>query len=213
MPRERRKFNRISGTRDPSLIVIATEGHNTERQYFEGVKRHCGENSSRLKFKVLKNRPPEHSAPNHVLQELDDYKKQYGLGSQDDLCMVIDRDRWSAMLPSIAAKCADKQYMLLLSNPCFELWLLLHFSDVNALSEHDKSRLHRNQNDYLKKTVRRAIGSYNPSDLNIDDFWPKTSDAIAHAIRLDINPHERWPNELGTRVYLLMQKVLASFAV
>ncbi len=33
MPRERREFDRRSGVKDPSLIVIACEGEKTEQQY------------------------------------------------------------------------------------------------------------------------------------------------------------------------------------
>ncbi len=48
MVRERRDFNRLSGIRDPSLIVIATEGEQTEQQLFCRTKGKCVNNSSRV---------------------------------------------------------------------------------------------------------------------------------------------------------------------
>jgi hypothetical protein len=53
MPRERRDFNRISGIRNPSLIVIASEGAATEQQYFKGLKEKCDHSSSNIHIKVL----------------------------------------------------------------------------------------------------------------------------------------------------------------
>lgn len=41
MGRERSHFSRISGVKDPSLIVIATEGQKDEQQYFEAVRTKC----------------------------------------------------------------------------------------------------------------------------------------------------------------------------
>ena len=41
MPGESRPFTRITGVRDPSLIVIACEGAATEPAYFRGVADRC----------------------------------------------------------------------------------------------------------------------------------------------------------------------------
>lgn len=59
MPRERREFDRRSGVKDPSLIVIACEGEKTEQDYFNSISELCDELGSRLQLKVL---PPREEA-------------------------------------------------------------------------------------------------------------------------------------------------------
>jgi len=211
MARERRDFNRITGIRDPSLIVIATEGEKTEQQYFEGLKQKCADNSSKIKLEILEPRIQGNSSPKYVLEQLNEYKKAYGLNVNDELCMLIDRDKQSwteAELSTVAKQCAQKQYLLALSNPAFELWLLLHLKDLDTYSVEDKVKLLENKNKHLKKELRNLLGEFNPSNLKFDDFWNDTHLAIQRAERLDTVPQDRWPNELGSRVYLLIKKVI-----
>lgn len=215
MPRERRSFNRISGVKDPSLIVIAMEGAATEQDYFAGVELTCEQNSSRLKVIRLPRRDNAVSAAKYVLAQMDGYKKEFGIGKEDELCLVIDRDAQSLTegnLADIARKCAAKQYLLALSNPCFEIWLILHHLDVEAADDAVKQKLFENKRQFTKEKLRELVGSYNPSNLNFEDFWPHTQIAIARARQLDTAPAERWPNTLGTRIYLILEKVISSLS-
>ena len=211
MPREKRDYVRISGIRNPSLIVIATEGEKTEQQYFEGVQGKCKEVASKIKLKILDPREGGNSAPKHVLDQLNQYKKEFGLNVHDELCMVIDRDKqaWTvAELSKVAKQCAQKQYLLALSNPCFEIWLILHLKDLDTYSDDEKEKLFENKNQYLKNELRDLLAGFNSSKLKFDDFWPHISIAIQRAEVLDTVPQDRWPNGLGSRVYLLMKKIM-----
>lgn len=211
MPREKRDYVRISGIRDPSLIVIATEGEKTEQQYFAGVQSKCKEAASKIKLKILEPRDNGKSAPKYVLEQLSQYKKEYGLNSHDELCMVIDRDKqaWTAAELSIVAKqCAQKQYLLALSNPAFEFWLILHLKNLDNYSDIEKVKLLENKDQYLKNELKTLLGGFNPSKLNFDDFWQHINLAIQRAEILDTEQQDRWPNELGSRVYLLMKKIM-----
>ncbi|AMO56184.1 hypothetical protein GZ77_05065 [Endozoicomonas montiporae] len=211
MPRERRSFKRITGVRDPSLIVIACEGAATEPVYFEGVESQCKAIGSRLKLKILPPRKGNLSAPKHVLEQMDSYKKEFGLNTGDELCLVIDRDpqSWTEQaISDIARDCDSKQYLLALSNPAFDLWLLLHHVDVDDHPAEERATLFQNRNSALKNKLREKITGYRSSSPDIDDFWPYTELAIARAQALDTVPGTRWPNTLGTRVYLILQKIL-----
>ncbi len=210
MARERRDFNRISGIRDPSLIVIATEGEKTEQQYFAGLKQTCT-NSSKIQLEILPPRLAGNSSPKHVLDQLSQYKNEYGLNKYDELCMVIDRDKQSwteAELSTVAQKCAQKQFLLALSNPAFEFWLLLHIKDIDTYTDEEKIQLLENKNQYLKKEIKALLAGFNPSNLKFDQFWQHIPLAIQRAEALDTLPQDRWPNELGSRVYLLMKKIM-----
>lgn len=185
----------------------------TEQHYFKGVKNKCELSSSRMHIKVLDARPNGLSSPKDVLNQLNSYKKYFGLKHTDELCMVIDRDKQSwdnAQLSFVAAECSRKQFLLALSNPCFEIWLLLHLVEVGDYSSQEKEQLLNNKDSYLKKEIRRLLGSFNPSKPDIDDFWGSTESAIQRAEALDIEPQSRWPNYIGSRVYILLKKIIAS---
>lgn len=221
MGRERKGFDRISGVKDPSLIVVATEGRDDEQKYFNAVRLKCHAIGSRLQLEVIPtnehDRDPSHSSPKYVLDQLSSYKKKYGLNTHDELCMAIDRDKQSwteAELSWVAAECSRKQFLLALSNPCFEIWLLLHLVDIDDYSEEQKANLLDNFRDgrypYIKRELARVLSKAVSADLDIDDYWDNTSLAISRAATLDIAPAERWPNNLGSRVYLLMDKIMTS---
>lgn len=213
MPRESRSFTRITGVRDPSLIVIACEGAATEPAYFRGVADRCRILGSRLKLRVLPTRQGNLSAPKYVLQQMDSYKKEYGIDARDELCLVIDRDPQSweeEAIAEVAQSCAQKQYLLALSNPAFELWLLLHHEDISSLPQAHRGRLYANRNGALKREIKAHVEGYQSSAPDIDDFWHQTEQAISRAKSLDTDPASRWPNALGTRVYLILEKILAA---
>lgn len=205
MPRESRSFDRISGVRDPSLFVIATEGEKTEFLYFSHLAEQLS--SSNISIKVLE-RTTSNSAPNHVLEQLNEYKKSKGIKVDDEICMVIDRDRWpDAMLARIAQECDQKGYVFALSNPCFEFWLLLHHIDIETYTAQQKEKIFENKDSFLKTHLRKILGSYNPSNINMDNFYPNITIASERAETLDANKTERWPTTIGTRVYRIISKL------
>ncbi len=147
---------------------------------------------------------------------MDNYRKEFGINSYDELCLVIDRDKqsWSeGHISDIARHCSAKKYLLAVSNPSFELWLLLHHLDISSATERDKELVLENKRGYMKRKIREVIGSYNPARIDIHDFWEITNIAIERARNLDTNPEERWPNSIGSRIYILLNKILDSIKV
>ncbi len=209
-------YSRNEGVLDSRLIVIAAEGERTEKIYFEALRAFA--RNSRVHIKILE-RDDEHkhnSAPEYVLEQLTEYKNENALEPDDELWLVIDRDDWKqAALRVVAQKCTQDEAMhLALSNPCFELWLMLHLTDVASLSEEEKKRILENKHDgsndpYLKREMRRLMkGSYNEAKYNAFILVPHVHEAISRAEQLDEHKKARWPQELGTRVYLLAQSIL-----
>ena len=156
------------------------------------------------------------SSPEHVLKQLNDYKEQYALEADDELWLVIDKDRWTeAMLSRVATECAQDDYMhMALSNPCIELWLLLHLIDAASLSpaEHqqwlENRRKSKSADPYLKMRLRQEMGSYHEAAYDAQMLIAHVEKAIKRAKALDKNPSDRWPQSLGTRVYLLAESVM-----
>ena len=202
--------------RDARLIVIASEGKDTELIYFKALAKEY--TNRRVHVHILERSEAEqnNSSPDHVLKQLNDYKSQYELEADDELWLVVDKDRWTeAMLSRVATECSQEVAMhMALSNPCFELWLLLHIEDSALLTPEEQKqwienrRKSKNGDPYLKVRLRQKMGSYHESSYDALALIAHVEDAIERARALDKNPNDRWPQTLGTRVYLLAESVM-----
>lgn len=202
--------------RDARLIVIASEGKDTERIYFTALAKEY--TNPRVHVHILERSENEqnNSSPEHVLKQLNDYKSKYELEADDELWLVVDKDQWKdKMLSRVATECALEVSMhMALSNPCFELWLLLHLEDAASLTpeEHmlwmENRRKSKNADPYLKVRLRQKMGTYHESSYDAMTLIAHIEDAIERARALDKTPTDRWPQTLGTRVYLLAESVM-----
>ena len=202
--------------RDARLIVIASEGKDTERIYFKALAKEY--TNPRVHIHILERSEAEqnNSSPEYVLKQLNNYKEQYALESDDELWIVVDKDRWTeAMLSRVATECAQDDYMhMALSNPCIELWLLLHLVDATLLTPEEQQqwlenrRKSKSADPYLKVRLRQEMGSYHEAAYDAQMLIAHVEAAIERAKALDKNPADRWPQTLGTRVYLLAESVM-----
>ncbi len=189
-------LDREHDRRDAKLFIIATEGNKTEKQYFEMF------HSTRIKVKVLPTADDNKSAPEYVLARLDAFKEQYDLNEEDMLWLVLDVDRWGEeKLSQICRQARQKNYNLAISNPCFEVWLYLHFDDLNP---QDRTC------DDFKAGLRTLLGSYNSSNLDLSKYKPHIADAANRAKSLHPVSSDYWPQTLGTHVYKLVEILLES---
>ena len=210
--RVRKSFERPEGKKTARLIVIASEGKETEKIYFNAVKNSkCAGN---VHIEVLERESTD-SSPDKVYAQLKKFQETYQLDDDDELWMVIDKDRWKTQtLAEIARLCNQNRFLhFSMSNPCFELWLLLHFEDVSLMSEdemlalRENKRVSRRGDTWLKSRVRRAIGSYQESSYDASRLMPHVSIARNRAETLDINKTERWPSAIGTHVYRIIDSI------
>jgi hypothetical protein len=187
--------------RDARLVVIATEGSKTEKQYFEGKF-----GSSKLKIEVLPTGSDGLSAPKHVLDRLSEFTDRYDLSDEDEQWLMVDVDRIRPeFLSQICQEALQKNFRLAISNPCFELWLLLHFRDPDV----------RDANCVMiEERLKEELGEYNKSRINLSVF---TINGVAAAINrskhLSPNEGERWPEFPGTRVHRVAERILDHFHV
>lgn len=119
------------------------------------------------------------------------------------------------MLSGVARKCSqNKRFFFCVSNPCFELWLILHLEDVAQYAEEDREKLSenkkikRNGDTWTKQRLRELMGSYRESQYDAKKLLPEIEKAIERARNLDIDPNNRWPQSVGTRVYRLVNSIL-----
>lgn len=192
--RKPRPLNRkISHLRDTKLIVIATEGHKTEKQYFKIFE------NIRVQVVVIPSND-NRSAPEYILDRLNNYSEAYQIGKNDEFWLMVDTDRWGdKKLSEMSQEAFKKNYFLAISNPCFEVWLYLHLGSISTNFTECKE---------LKKMLRQKIGSYNPSNLNLDIYKPNILIAIRRAKDISPDDGSRWPASIGTHVYKIVEKII-----
>lgn len=210
--RQRKSFDRPEGKKSARLVIIASEGRYTESIYFEAVKSElCATN---VHMEVLR-RETDNSSPEYVHAQLREFMKEYEIDDDDELWMVIDRDKWQeGTLSQLAQLCGQNRHLhFCMSNPCFELWLLLHLEDIESYDETLMAELKENKkrakysDTWLKRRVRMHLGSYSESEYDAYHFMPHVDVACDRAKRMDINPADRWPQSVGTRVYRLIESI------
>ena len=209
----KRRFSsrtRRTKVRDARLIIIATEGEHTEKQYFQALADEY--RNSKIHVEILATTDTK-SAPNHVIERLNKFKQQYSLEANDELWLVIDVDKWEVrLLSEIAKTCIANQYLLAVSNPCFELWLLLHIAKWDEYSAEQVQALFENSKDgnrtVLEKELMQRVGEHKKSNLKSELYIPHVELAIEQAKVLDTNPNDRWTQSIGTRVYIIAQSII-----
>jgi hypothetical protein len=184
--------------RDANLIVIASEDRYAVKQYFEFF------HSTRVQFRVLETEEGK-SSPQHVMERLDAYIEEYDIGEGDQLWLVSDTDHWIEPghvqnLVEVVRLWRQKQIGVALSNPCFDLRLLLHFAEFP-----NQASL---KCDEIGERIRAAVGQYNKSRVyNL----PIDNERVANAIqRSQANQPSSGeiPNQTGTSVHMIVQDLV-----
>jgi hypothetical protein len=202
--------------KDVYIISIAGEG-KTEEQYFDGIKTMSTGNTIWIDRLEKADETDTKSHPNYVIKLLDERRKyweEHGARS-DELWMVIDRDVQNVtleQLKNIITQCKDKDYKLAISNPTFELWLLLHITDIanydyQTLLSNPKPSA-KSKKRYLDKLLTELTDGYKKNKLNFTKFEPGINDAISRARELPLN-NNTLLNKLGTNVFLLVEKIIS----
>jgi hypothetical protein len=185
-------------TRDATLVVIASEDRFAVKQYFDLF------HSTRIQFHVLETEDGK-SSPEHVMARLEKYLDEYSVGAGDQFWLVLDTDHWieGSHLPNlveVVKRCRQKGISVALSNPCFELWLLLHFADFPA-----ESRLTCVQ---IGELIRAKTVTYNKTKVfNLPITQSRVSEAIGRA-RERFNPQDMIPTEPQTGVHLIIDDLM-----
>lgn len=114
--------------------LVVSEGKETEPRYFEGVRSALGAANGRKVAIVVKG------TGKHTLDLLDFAVEhcRYAPETFDHVWLVFDKDDFPAAdFDAMERKCAElsdgsRTFHALWSNPCFELWPLLHLRYTTA---------------------------------------------------------------------------------
>ncbi len=217
MNREFNKFKKLEKIRDQkSLFIIATEGEKTEKIYFNYLK-----DNGYLKFNVIikvLNSEAGRSSPSEVYKRLRRYIKENNINlSKDELWLVIDRDKGSndnEKMEKLYKQCKDENIGFGLSNPCFELWFLLHKEDVSKYNRIETALILENKREtkhgktHLEKKLSEIFDGYNKSRPNCFRFVPFTKIALKNAKKLTKDSKVINFDNVATYVYQLVEKII-----
>lgn len=206
-------------SRPQLYIAVATEGEKTEKQYFEGLRDHAIDIGIDTHIHLEPLEAIVHkSHPKRVIELLDEFcEKEDYQTNKDNFCLwlVVDRDPMSfkkEQLDEIIAKCQKKNYKLVLSNPNFELWLLMHVKDI---SSYDFSEILANRKTGSKSFLERELAtnlptkSYKKSDIKFYQY--KNENRILKAIEQSKQYATTFPelyDQLGTQVGIMVEQLL-----
>lgn len=185
-----------------------------------------------------KRRTPEQAKmlskvrPKQLIERIDQFKLekddiyQFSQYPEDEFWIVTDVDKnWSNEIISPSdgktysdewndaiAMCQKKDYRYAVSNPFFEIWLLLHHDMPN---DTDKGFAVTGTHAYEKtdyfRTRLRDLGApledkkhIKPSDYDVE----KVKTAISRAEALHLNKMDLCPKYFATTVYILLNKIM-----
>lgn len=195
--------------RDDRFFVVAAEDTYAPSQYFDGLDFH------RVKVVVLPTPPGSGlSSPEHVVDRLNEAfqqaKRNRECQEDDEFWLLLDTDhhvRGTHLRGTTEALAQARQvgFEVAISNPCFDLWLLLHLEEPLAGEQLRNCAA-------VEARLRAVLGSYDKTAIKRGSFpLAKVPDAIRRARSLESNPDApegRWPESTGTRVYRLLESIL-----
>ena len=117
----RQSFKRNNSQRLPrkQSVLLLCEGKVTEPDYFRALQREY-----RLQSFILRFSFP--GGPTSIAQTAMEEKHRY-----DHVWVVFDRDEHSGYDQAVQ-RCRDAGIGVAYSNPCFELWLILHVMEMDS---------------------------------------------------------------------------------
>lgn len=175
----RRDFSleRREPRREPrQRILILCEGRRTEPGYFSALRAAF---RNRLVLVEIDERP---GAPKTLVERAVERKKEAEREARsrrdpflayDEVWCVFDVDDHHH-LTEARQQARDNGIGLAVSNPCFEIWALLHFQDQTAFI----------QSGAVQSRLRRHLPGYE-KDLPFDRLHPGYEKAVARAQELD----------------------------
>lgn len=219
MPREPIPLIREGGFLEAEkLFILSYEGERTEVKYFNNFRASDYFNDSGIiEIVPLKRGPNTGTDPLSVKRLLKNAKENYPFKKTDEFWLIIDRDHWETIhkinFDQLVIDCnKENNFFLAMSNPCFEIWLIMHLKDITEYNEEEVNELLENASISRKKNHIDSIlgelqgAGYNKNP-NPKTFLPLTKTAIERAKSLDVG-NEPYPKSLGSHVYKLIEKLL-----
>ena len=188
----------IEAVRASSGDCVSPDGHVTE---LEDLLDICHDESvSRFGLE-----------PRMDIPDLADYRP-----GTDSICVVVDRDRDNRdkrAMYAFLSRCSESGYRPFISNPCFELWFLMHFEEFDRL---DRDVLFNNPVEdgrrFTEAELDRILNGrwsdihYSKESYDPFVFIHRTADAVDRGMGMCHDPTGLVSN-LGTNLCDLLREI------
>ncbi len=187
--------------RELKLFLIVCEGEKTERTYFKEFRRR--NNGIRIEVPNCSFKDPL-----NLTKFAKKMKSAYDIDLKrgDMICCVFDVDNNKNDMIKKAKRDADSNNIdIILSNPCFELWYLLHFEFSTA---------HMSTNQVFQQLKRKYIPDYQKNQSYFNRLKLHLSRAIENAQKLNsfheknLTPLFSTESNPSTQVFKLVQHII-----
>jgi len=186
-------------------FLVLTNGEVTEKVYFERFR-------DRLHKGMLFNVEFKNKSPDGLYKVAERRLKNQNI-VYDEIWVIFDKDDFDCFEETVNTLSNDKKFNVAFSNECFEIWLLLHFGEVNAMHRDAASQLltdkvnSHSSRKYQKSQLKQGTHIHDVLDI-VENFGSRP-DAIERAIDLqgtkdDITFCHDNPS---TTVYKLVEKL------
>lgn len=178
------------------VILIVCEGEKTEINYLKQLKDFFRLNN--VSIDILSSKKP---SPSQVVEFANGNNKQ----KYDKVYCVFDKDMHSTFDEALQ-KCKKYNFEAIVSNPCFEFWILLHFTytTANFHTDNKNSPCDKLINNYLKTHIKDYSKSYKSFAQLIEN---KLNQAIENAIKANKEAEDK----NCTSPYTFMNKLALKF--
>lgn len=204
---------------------FACEGKDTEYQYLKGIEsiKVALDLDPLIEIIPIKHDEKTPSNPLRLKDEAEKFlKKECTFSSGlDKFILVVDRDKKSFIEDQydevLNSMDGNNDYTLVVSNPCFELWLFLHHDDLSNLDLTFVAENPKVDVDKTTKTSHRTYmenclkekrgGSYNKTRLLFNRFYKDKVDvAIKNSKKYSVDVNEL-KNKVGTNFGILLESM------
>lgn len=227
-------------TRRPAtskIIFLSCEGSVTEEEYIEVLSQIYDGVKGRVQLisvaeDEVHTRPQKRtreqnqvlgkSKPWQLVERIDKFKREkestyeFSKYPEDEFWIVADVDDnlniHKTEFENAIQECDEKGYKYAISNPFFEIWLLLHHDDVN---ENDKKyavteRHPYEATDYFRiRLAEKGAPLKEQKHLQLEDYSDeKVRCAVRRAKELMNGRDEKIPSDYGTYVYKIVDEIL-----
>lgn len=164
-PRKVRDLRRTVSKKPPKKkFIIFCEGRNTEPEYFRSLRRIC--QNALIDIEPIGGV----GTPATIAARAIDDARERGLArnsrkrlnsfeASDEVWAVFDRDQHPYFIESIQ-QCEAHGVHVARSNPCFELWIILHLNNFDSPDDRHA----------VQRALRQMRPEYDPSQGKIVDF-------------------------------------------
>jgi hypothetical protein len=190
--REARRSRHRAETAPRRTVLIVIGAERTETAYLKGLRDHLGRAAVAMK---LVEKP---CAPDQLVEHTID---TFPCREFDEVWCVTDVDhfeREGGKVTTALAKAEKAGIGVAVSNPCFELWLLLHHDDCSA---------HCVDCDAVQTKLKKYVPAYDKTRLRFRDFAGGVDQAMTRAKKLDPTGTDHRCNP-STGVWRLVAAVL-----